>query len=79
MWRINETDFYFRVFEDQFVGVDVDANVVAKSKTPGALETFQILRNSGDPKRVRIKASNGFFLQVFFFFLINLHQCGLPS
>ncbi|XP_073265511.1 probable glucan 1,3-beta-glucosidase A [Populus alba] len=41
------------------MGIDI----VAVSSTPGRSETFEIVRNSNDTSRVRIKASNGFFLQ----------------
>nr|GMC48504.1 probable glucan 1,3-beta-glucosidase A [Ipomoea batatas] len=68
LWRINENTFNLRVFNRQFVGLDTSngragVNLVAVQNTPGISETFQILRNSDDPNRVRIKASNGFFLQ----------------
>ena len=39
-------------------------NIVAVASTPGIWETFQIVRKSDDVNRVRIQASNGFFLQV---------------
>nr|GLL23089.1 hypothetical protein GOBAR_DD35357 [Ipomoea trifida] len=66
LWRINETTFNLRVHNNQFVGLDTTdgVNLVAVENTPCILETFMILRNSDDPNRVRIKASNGFFLQV---------------
>nr|GME19085.1 probable glucan 1,3-beta-glucosidase A [Ipomoea batatas] len=66
LWRINETTFNFRVHNNQFVGLDTTdgVNLVAVENTPCISETFMILRNSDDPNRVRIKASNGFFLQV---------------
>nr|GMC77004.1 probable glucan 1,3-beta-glucosidase A [Ipomoea batatas] len=68
LWRINENTFNLRVLNRQFVGLDTSngragVNLVAVQNTPGISETFQILRNSDDPNRVRIKASNGFFLQ----------------
>ncbi|XP_031101540.1 probable glucan 1,3-beta-glucosidase A isoform X1 [Ipomoea triloba] len=68
LWRINENTFNLRVFNRQFVGLDTTKgsagiNLVAVKNTPGISETFQILRNSDDRNRVRIKASNGFFLQ----------------
>ncbi|XP_021809704.1 glucan 1,3-beta-glucosidase A-like [Prunus avium] len=66
LWRINETTFNFRVFNKDFVGLDVKGNgaqVVAVSKTPGSSETFEIIRKPDDSSRVRIKAPNGFFLQ----------------
>ena len=67
LWRINETTFQLRVFNEQFIGLDTAGNgvdVVAVAKTPGASETFQIVRNSADSSRIRIRAPNGFFLQV---------------
>nr|GLL23088.1 glucan 1,3-beta-glucosidase A-like [Ipomoea trifida] len=69
LWRINETTFNFRASNNQFVGLDMSnggagVNLVAVESTPGISETFVILRNSDDPNRVRIKSSNGFFLQV---------------
>ncbi|KAG8632980.1 probable glucan 1,3-beta-glucosidase A [Manihot esculenta] len=67
LWRINETHFNFRIFNKQFVGLDSSGNgtnVVAISNMPGRLETFEIVKNSNDSSRVRIRASNGFFLQV---------------
>ncbi|XP_057974066.1 probable glucan 1,3-beta-glucosidase A [Malania oleifera] len=69
LWRINETSFNLRVFNKQFVGVDDvaagnETTVVAVATTPGISEVFQIVRNSEDSSRIRIKAPNGFFLQV---------------
>ncbi|KAH9756667.1 Mannan endo-1,4-beta-mannosidase [Citrus sinensis] len=66
LWRINETNFHFRVFNKQFIGLDTNGNgidIVAESNTPGSSETFEIVRNSKDLSRLRIKAPNGFFLQ----------------
>ncbi|KDO38478.1 hypothetical protein CISIN_1g020265mg [Citrus sinensis] len=66
LWRINETNFHFRVFNKQFIGLDTNGNgidIVAESNTPRSSETFEIVRNSNDLSRVRIKAPNGFFLQ----------------
>ncbi|KAI8002317.1 putative glucan 1,3-beta-glucosidase A [Camellia lanceoleosa] len=66
LWRINETTFQFRVFNKQFMGLNYATgngiDVVAVAST--SPETFQIVRNSDDLNRVRIKAPNGFFLQV---------------
>nr|ARU79086.1 beta-glucosidase 1 GH5 family [Camellia sinensis] len=66
LWRINETTFQFRVFNKQFMGLNYATgngiDVVAIANTSS--ETFQIVRNSDDLSRVRIKAPNGFFLQV---------------
>lgn len=63
LWRINETTFNFRVFNNQFVGL-TGIDLVAIANTTGALETFQIARKPDDESRIRIKAPNGFFLQV---------------
>lgn len=66
LWRINETTFNFRVFNNQFVGVQASGDsppVVAEATSPGASETFQIVRKSDDTSRVRIRAPNGLFLQ----------------
>lgn len=67
LWRINETTFNLRVFNKQFVGLDKGGNgvdIVAVAASPGRTETFQIQRNPDDLNRVRIRAPNGFFLQV---------------
>ncbi|KAB1205463.1 putative glucan 1,3-beta-glucosidase A [Morella rubra] len=67
LWRINEKTFNFRVSNKQFVGLDTGGNgidAVAVSTTPGNTETFEIVGESDDSTRVRIKAANGFFLQV---------------
>ncbi|CAA6664430.1 unnamed protein product [Spirodela intermedia] len=50
-------------FLKQFVGVNTGGKAVAVITQPGPLETFEIVRNTGDPNRVRIRASNGLFLQ----------------
>ncbi|KAG8645537.1 hypothetical protein MANES_10G071662v8 [Manihot esculenta] len=47
-----KTHFNFRVFNKQFLGLVAISN------------TFEIVKNSNDSTRVRIRASNGFFLQV---------------
>ncbi|KAF5740250.1 glucan 1 3-beta-glucosidase A [Tripterygium wilfordii] len=68
LWRINERTFNFRVFNKQFIGLDTKGNgvdVVAVSSKPVASNnTFEIVTNPDDTRRVRIKAPNGFFLQV---------------
>ncbi|CAO2188984.1 unnamed protein product [Urochloa humidicola] len=64
VWRIDETTFNFRVFNQQFVGVVGSGAVVATAAVPGTAETFKIVRNAGDKNRVRIRAPNGRFLQV---------------
>ncbi|XP_062098221.1 probable glucan 1,3-beta-glucosidase A [Humulus lupulus] len=66
LWRINENTFNFRVFNKQFVGLNVKGNeieVVAQSNTTTVSDVFHIVRNSNDSNRVRIKTSNGFYLQ----------------
>jgi hypothetical protein len=59
VWRIDETTFNFRVFNQQFIGVGNSGAVLATAASPGTAETFQIVRNSGDKNRVRIRAPNG--------------------
>ncbi|KAK9741072.1 hypothetical protein RND81_03G079300 [Saponaria officinalis] len=66
LWRIDEKTFNFRVFRNQFVGVQSKGDgrrVIAEATTPGEMETFQIIRNANDSSRVRIRATNGLFLQ----------------
>ncbi|XP_030485345.2 probable glucan 1,3-beta-glucosidase A [Cannabis sativa] len=66
LWRINENTFHFRVFNQQFVGLSMKENqikVVAISNITTISDKFHIVRNSNDSNRVRIKASNGFYLQ----------------
>ncbi|KAG7973940.1 hypothetical protein I3843_06G021100 [Carya illinoinensis] len=68
LWRINEKTFNFRVYNRQFVGLDMTngngVDVVAIADAPGKSETFEIVRKPGNSSLVRIKAPNGFFLQV---------------
>lgn len=67
LWRLNQTTFQMRVFNRQFIGVDKQGqgvDLVAISNTPGTWETFEIVRKADDLNRVRIKAPNGFFIQV---------------
>ncbi|CDP20281.1 unnamed protein product [Coffea canephora] len=66
LWRINENTFNLRVFNKQFVGLDNQGqgkNINAISTTPGNAETFQIVRKQDDPSRIRLRASNGLFVQ----------------
>lgn len=49
------------------MGLHTDGNgidIVAVADTPGATEKFEIHRKPDDLNRVRIRASNGLFLQV---------------
>ncbi|KAF7816945.1 putative glucan 1,3-beta-glucosidase A [Senna tora] len=62
LWRINENTFQIRVPKDQFLGID-GTQVVAVVVNPTDDENFEIIRGSKDPNRVRIKASNGYYLQ----------------
>uniref|UniRef100_A0A803NE05 Mannan endo-1,4-beta-mannosidase n=1 Tax=Chenopodium quinoa TaxID=63459 RepID=A0A803NE05_CHEQI len=66
LWRIDENTFNFRVFSNQFAGVQAGGGsptVVTVASTPGASETFKIVRNPNDKNRVRIQAPSGLFLQ----------------
>ncbi|XP_027368378.1 probable glucan 1,3-beta-glucosidase A [Abrus precatorius] len=62
LWRINEDTFRLRVFNKQFVGLN-GINVVAVIDVPSHSETFDIVKESGNSSRVRIRASSGYFLQ----------------
>ncbi|KAK7275741.1 hypothetical protein RIF29_16863 [Crotalaria pallida] len=62
LWRLNKNTFRFRVFNKQFVGID-GVNVVAVSDSSTDSETFHFVKESGNSSKVRIKASNGYFLQ----------------
>ncbi|KAF7816943.1 putative glucan 1,3-beta-glucosidase A [Senna tora] len=59
---MNESTFRIRVHKDQFVGLD-GIQVVAVANSPTHSETFEIIKESNVSNRVRIKVSNGFFLQ----------------
>ncbi|XP_076890801.1 putative glucan 1,3-beta-glucosidase A [Bidens hawaiensis] len=64
LWRINETSFNIRVFNQQFLGLDsTGIKLVAVSNDSQKSGVFQIIRKSDDPTRVRIKGPNGYFLQ----------------
>ncbi|XP_057532534.1 probable glucan 1,3-beta-glucosidase A [Amaranthus tricolor] len=66
LWRINENTFNFRVFSNQFAGLQgngANPAVVTTANKPRSSETFQIVKNIDDESRVRIRASNGLFLQ----------------
>ncbi|KAI4317238.1 hypothetical protein L6164_025127 [Bauhinia variegata] len=67
LWRISDSSFNFRVLNKQFLGLENNGsgnNLVGVSTSPGNSETFEIIRNDMDKNKIRIKASNGKFLQV---------------
>ncbi|KAH7846952.1 hypothetical protein Vadar_020058 [Vaccinium darrowii] len=68
LWRINETTFNFRLHDKKFLGLDNDTNgppfLLHSSKSAGPSQTFEISRHHHNSTLIRIKASNGFFLQV---------------
>lgn len=64
LWRVNETMFNLRVSNKQFLRLEDENKLVADIDSPGNKETFEIVRNEDDPNMVRIRASNGLFLQV---------------
>ncbi|XP_054805540.1 probable glucan 1,3-beta-glucosidase A [Prosopis cineraria] len=63
LWRVNDSTFNFRVFSKQFFGLDAAKKLVATSNSTTNPETFQIIRNTSHPSKIRIQASNGLFLQ----------------
>ncbi|KAL0361649.1 UNVERIFIED_CONTAM: hypothetical protein Sradi_3849400 [Sesamum radiatum] len=66
LWRINESTFNFRVHNRDFIGVgssDQGKSAFARATEAGEDETFVIVRNNGNPLRVRIRCSNGLYLQ----------------
>ncbi|GJN20434.1 hypothetical protein PR202_gb07812 [Eleusine coracana subsp. coracana] len=63
LWSFNATSFNFRVFGGQFWSVNSTGAVVATATSPGPSETFQIVCWDANTTRVRIRASNGLFLQ----------------
>lgn len=68
LWRVDENMFNLKAIDDSavhFVGVDGNGVVVATAATPGPSETFVIVRSDRDNSRIRIRASNGKFLQVY--------------
>ncbi|QCE00519.1 glucan 1 [Vigna unguiculata] len=62
LWRLDENTFRFRVFNKQFVGLD-GVKVVAVSNISTNSSTFNVVKESANSNRVRIRASNGHFLQ----------------
>lgn len=74
LWRVNETMFNLRVSNKQFLGLKDENKLVADIDSPGNKETFEIVRNDYDPNMVRIRASNGLFLQVCTFFGFTYSQ-----
>nr|BAJ97814.1 predicted protein [Hordeum vulgare subsp. vulgare] len=63
LWRVNETAFNFKVFGNQFVGLQSDGSLVATAAVPRRPETFRLVRSPGDKYMMRIMAPNGRFLQ----------------
>ena len=63
LWRVDSSHFLLRVFNKNFVGVDASGKAVAQALTSDGGEIFEIVRHAGDSKRVRLRASNGQFLQ----------------
>lgn len=60
-----------RVFNRQFIGVAQQGkaiDLVATSNTNGKWEIFEIVRKADDMNRVHVKAPNGFFVQVQYFY-----------
>uniref|UniRef100_A0A453AKK0 DUF7910 domain-containing protein n=1 Tax=Aegilops tauschii subsp. strangulata TaxID=200361 RepID=A0A453AKK0_AEGTS len=64
LWRINEVTFNFKVFGNQFVGVQSDGSLVATAAVPRRPERFRLVRSPSDQYRMRIMAPNGLFLEV---------------
>ncbi|KAE9605901.1 putative glucan 1,3-beta-glucosidase [Lupinus albus] len=62
LWRLNDNTFRLRVYNKQFVGLD-GINVVAVSNISTHSETFHFVKESDNSSRIRIKTSNGYFLQ----------------
>ncbi|XP_058751089.1 probable glucan 1,3-beta-glucosidase A [Vicia villosa] len=62
LWRLNEETFRFRVFNKQFVGLD-EIKAVAVTNSSTESETFHIVKQNDNSTLVRIKASNGYYLQ----------------
>lgn len=80
LWRITENTFQLRVFHKQFMGLTGNGiDIVAVAKTPGESETFEIVKGPRNSSRVRIKAPNGSFLQVFALLFLNKAPCRLYS
>ncbi|XP_040254963.1 uncharacterized protein [Aegilops tauschii subsp. strangulata] len=64
LWRINEVTFNFKVFGNQFVGVQSDGSLVATAAVPRRPERFRLVRSPSDQYRMRIMAPNGLFLEI---------------
>ncbi|KAF7815593.1 putative glucan 1,3-beta-glucosidase A [Senna tora] len=62
LWRLNATNFKLRAPKDYFVGLD-GIEVVAVVVNSTEADTFEIIRESEDSNRVRIRGPNGFYLQ----------------
>lgn len=69
LWRVNESTFYLRVSNGEFVRISTrSSRLMAKATNPSTMEEFVIVRNSNNC--VRIKAPNGSFVQVSLFSVI---------
>jgi len=80
LWRISDSSFNLRVFNKKFVGLENHGGgnkIEAVSDSPNNPETFEIIRDDNDPFKIRIKASNGHFLQVLAFMLLILENLTL--
>ena len=66
VWRVKDGTYQLRAFNKQFVGaINVGDGIVnAVANTPREWETFQIIRNPSNNKRVHIKAYNRIYFQV---------------
>ncbi|CAM8911066.1 unnamed protein product [Rhodiola kirilowii] len=66
LWRVNETSFYMRVFNKQFIGYDSDGDkirMLTYATTPTIPQLLTIFKNPAGGDLVRILSSNGKFLQ----------------
>lgn len=78
LWRIDESTFNFRVLNKQFVGLESQGQgtLIAVSNDPSNSGTFQIIKNDGDSNRVRIKVTDGSFIQVLLY-SVQVISCGI--
>ncbi|KAL5225625.1 hypothetical protein ABZP36_012264 [Zizania latifolia] len=67
LWKMENSDHMFkiRVIQEQFMGLNDNAKLVAVTKSPAQAGIFQIIRNKENKDQIKIKASsNGKLLQV---------------